>query len=80
VVKLYIVFSWGETPCSLVDGSQRFGGTYCLPEDGCGTFFVHQLSECFSPCLSLSSPKLVYIIFKNSVLTAKKSPLQRSTG
>jgi hypothetical protein len=29
-VKMGIVFFWVATPCSLLGGYERFGGTYCL--------------------------------------------------
>jgi hypothetical protein len=29
-VQIYIEVFWYITPCSLVDGYQRFGGTYCV--------------------------------------------------
>jgi hypothetical protein len=28
--KIYIAVFWVMTPCSLVGGCQRFGGTHCL--------------------------------------------------
>jgi hypothetical protein len=34
VVKMWIVVIWVVTPCDLVGGYERFGGTYCFHLQG----------------------------------------------